>query len=177
MVLLHTGGNQGKIGMKSYIDEFSYFPKLCKILYVHNIMIYYVNYIAERPTKREVLTQLAPIDASWRSIGNGLRVSFNFLAGLAEANMSNQIQLSHVIERWLKIDGQGGGAPITWNTILDVIRGPLVQNKTLAREIYEYLKQESSVQQSGKCIWNYFNYQYTIRGTSNINYKSILYGA
>ena len=40
MVLLHTGGNQGKIKMESYTDEFSYFPKLCKLLYyVYNIMI------------------------------------------------------------------------------------------------------------------------------------------
>ena len=37
MVLLHIG--QGKIKMKSYTDERSYFPKLCKLLYVHNIMI------------------------------------------------------------------------------------------------------------------------------------------
>ena len=75
------------------------------------------------------------------------------------------------------MDGQGEGAPVTWNTILDVIKGPLVQTKALAMSIYEFLKQESSVQQSGKCICNYFNYHCTIRGTSNIIYKSILYGA
>ena len=39
MILLHTGGNQGKIKMESYTDEFSHFPKLCKLLYVYNIMI------------------------------------------------------------------------------------------------------------------------------------------
>ena len=84
--------------------------------------------------------------------------------------MSNQSRLDHVIQTWLNMDDQG--FPVTWNTILDVIKGPLVQNKALAREIYEYLKQ-----QSGKCVCNYFNYHCTIRATSNINYKSILYGA
>ena len=84
--------------------------------------------------------------------------------------MSNQAKLSRVLQKWLEMDGQGEGAPVTWNTILDVIKGPLFNNNALAMRIYEYLKQESSVQQSGKFICNYFNYHCTIRGTSNINY-------
>ena len=66
--------------------------------------------------------------------------------------MPNQSRLDHVIQTWLNMDGQDGGAPVTWKTILDVIKGSLVQNNALAREIYEYLKQKSSVQQSSKCI-------------------------
>ena len=79
--------------------------------------------------------------------------------------MSNQSRLDHVIQTWLNMDDQDGGAPVTWKTILDVIRGSLVQNNALARKIYEYLKQ-----QSGKCVCNYFNYHGIIKGTSNINY-------
>ena len=104
-------------------------------------------------------------------------MSYNDLQGLAESNILNQAKLSRVLQKWLEMDGQGEGAPVTWNTIIDVIRGPLVQNNALAMSIYEYLKHESSVQQSGKYTCNYFNYHCTIRGTSNINYKSILYGA
>ena len=70
--------------------------------------------------------------------------------------MSNQTTLGHVIQSWLDMNGQDGGAPVTWTTIIDVIRGPLVQNKALAREIYEYLKLDGSVQQSSKCICIYF---------------------
>ena len=108
------------------------------------------------------------MDASWRSIGDGLGVSYSYLQGLAKSNMSNQAKLSCVLQNWLEMDDHGEGAPITWNTILDVIKGPLVQTKALAMSIYEYLKQESSVQQSGKCICNYFNYHCTIRGTSKL---------
>ena len=64
--------------------------------------------------------------------------------------MSNQTRLDHVVERWYTMYGHHGGTPVTWNTIIDVIKGPLVQRKDLAMEIYEYLKQESSKQQSGK---------------------------
>ena len=79
--------------------------------------------------------------------------------------MSNLRKLDRVIENWLDMNGQDGGAPVTWNTILDVIKGPLFHNKALARKIYEYLKE-----QSGKCTCNYFNYYCNIRRTSNINY-------
>ena len=82
--------------------------------------------------------------------------------------MSNQVRLLHVLQKWLQMDGQDEGAPVTWNAILDVIKGPLVQNKALAMSIYEYLKQESSVQQSGKYTRNCFNYHCTIRGTSKL---------
>ena len=77
-------------------------------------------------------------------------MSYGFLQAMSIANLSNQVILDHVIEKWLELDGQGGGAPVTWNTIIDVIKGPLVQRKDLAMKIYEYLKQEILIQKSGK---------------------------
>ena len=87
-------------------------------------------------------------------------MSYNHLQGLAESHMPNQSRLDYVIQTWLNMHGQDGGAPVTWNTILDVVKGPFVQNKALAMRIYQYLKQLS-----GKCVCNYFNYHCTIRGT------------
>ena len=99
----------------------------------------------EKPTKHDVLIKLTPIDTLWRSIGNGLAVKYNFLQGLAESNMSNQTRLDHVLQKWIDKDGQA--TPVNWKTILEVIKGPLVQDIALAKEIYQYLKQESSKQQ------------------------------
>ena len=114
--------------------------------------MYCINYVAETPTKDEVLTQLACIDELWRSIGNGLGLSYGMLECLVIEKTSKETRLDRVIEVWLNMDGQHGGAPVTWNTIVDIIKGPLVQDKYLAMKIYEYLKQESLRQQSGKCI-------------------------
>ena len=75
-------------------------------------------------------------------------MSFNVLQGLANTNIQNQSRLDQVIQNWLDMNGQGEGAPVTWITILDVIKGPLVQNIALAMKIYEYLKLESSLQQN-----------------------------
>ena len=91
-----------------------------------------------------MLIQLVCIDASWRIIGDGLGVSYNKLRGLAQSNDENQTRLSKVIQQWLDMNGQGGGAPVTWITILDLLKGPLVNNKDLATKIYESLKEESS---------------------------------
>ena len=110
-------------------------------------VLYLIVLTVERPTRYDVLNQLACIDASWRSIGEGLRVGYNVLKGLDESNKPKQTRLSEIIQTWLDMNGQGEGAPVTWMTILDVVKGPLVQKKDLAMKIYENLKQGSSVQQ------------------------------
>ena len=116
-------------------------------------VLYLIVLTVERPTRREVLTQLACINFQWRNIGNGLGVSYSDLQGLAECNDSNQTRLDQVIQRWLDINGQGEGAPVTWDTILDVVKKPPVQNITQAMKIYIYLKQ-SSVEQDNQSKWS-----------------------
>ena len=110
-------------------------------------VLYLIILTVERPTRREVLMQLADIDALWHEIGVGLGVSYNVLQRLVYSNMPDRRKLGDVIQNWLDMNGQDEGAPVIWNTILDVVKGPLVKKKALAMKIYEYLKQESSVQQ------------------------------
>ena len=52
------------------------------------------------------------------------------------------------------MNGQGEGAPVTWNTILDVVEGPLVQNITQAMRIYDYLKAKNSEQEDTPSKWS-----------------------
>ena len=74
-------------------------------------------------------------------------MSFNDLQGLAQRNDSDQTRLEYVIQRWFEMNGQNEGAPVTWNTILNIVKGPLVQDITRAMRIYEYLKEKSSEQE------------------------------
>ena len=115
-------------------------------------ILYLIILTVERPTRREVLMQLAFIKFQWRNIGNGLGVSYNDLQGLAERNDSNQTRLDQVIQNWLDMNGQGEGAPVTWKTILDVVKEAPIENITRAMKIYKYLKQ-SSVQQDSQSEW------------------------
>ena len=108
----------------------------------------------EKPTRLEVLTQPVDIDASWHKIGDGLGLKDNYLQGLAQRNDSDQTRLGHVIQKWLDMDGQDECVPVTWNTILDVVKGPLVQNTTQAMKIYKYLKAKSSEQEDTPSKWS-----------------------
>ena len=103
---------------------------------------YYQHCLAEKPERVNLLSKLTAIDASWRSIGNGLGLSYNYLQGLAESNISNQTKLDHVLQMWLNMGGEA--TPVTWKTIIDVVEGPLVENKALAIKIYQDLKEDSS---------------------------------
>ena len=116
-------------------------------------VIYFIVLTGEKPKRYEVLNQLAFINSQWHNIGQGLGVSFNDLDGLAERNESNQTRLEYVIQKWFDMNGQGEGAPVTWNTILDVVKGPLVQNTTQAMRIYEYLKAKTSEQEDTPSKW------------------------
>ena len=97
-----------------------------------------------KPTRREVLIQLACINASWHEIGDGLGVKYNDLDSLAQSNLNNQAKLSKVIHMWIEMDGKDDGAPVTWITILDLLKGQLLNKKALAMKIYQSLKEHSS---------------------------------
>ena len=117
-------------------------------------VIYFIVLTGEKPKGYEVLTQLAFINSQWRNIGQGLGVSFNDLEGLAQRNDSDQTRLEHVIQKWFDMNGQGEGAPVTWNTILDVVKGPLVQNTTQAMRIHDYLNAKNSEQEDTPSKWS-----------------------
>ena len=46
------------------------------------------------------------------------------------------------------MNGKDDGAPVKWITILDLLKGPLLNNKALAMKIYQSLKEESSKEQT-----------------------------
>ena len=110
----------------------------------------------KKPTKYDVLEQLVEIDAKWCEIGIGLRLNSNYLDGLTQSNVSNTLKLDHVLQKWIQLDGRSssdGQSPlINWKTIIDVVKGPLVQNKALAIKIYQYLKQHQTLSK-----YNIFN--------------------
>ena len=110
-------------------------------------LLSYLKLLDEKPTGFAVLEHLAPIDTSWRQIGNGFRISYNFLQGLAESNMSNKTRLDHVIQKWIKMDGKE--TPVTWKTVINIVEGPLVNNNAHANVIRNFLKPERMKQMDG----------------------------
>ena len=90
--------------------------------------------------------QLVPISARWRELGMSLRISPNYLDELDQSCENNKIRLGQVLQKWLDMDSQE--SLVNWKTILNVVSGPLVENKALATKLHEDLKQKASKQQS-----------------------------
>ena len=103
---------------------------------------------------------MIPIDAKWRELGNGLRLSSNYLNGLAQSNMTNQIRLEHVLQKWIDLNTQE--SVVNWKTIIDVVEGPLVQNKALAMKMYQDLKEVFKQQSTIHNIYSTIHFYHVI---------------
>ena len=85
------------------------------------------------PTEHELLNLLADISSLWHEIGSSLKVSHNILDGLKRSQESDAIKLSEVIHSWLTTTES------SWETAIDAIKGPIVNNIKKATEIQRHL--------------------------------------
>ena len=72
----------------------------------------------------------------WYEIGLSLKVPHKILDGLKRSQESDAIKLSEVIESWLTTSESH---LVTWETVIDAIKSPIVNNIKKATEIHEYL--------------------------------------
>ena len=79
---------------------------------------------------------LSPITSRWYILGLGLDVVSYDLESLQSSSMSNEIKLSKVLQMWMETSESH---LITWKTIISVIEGPLINNRSLAESIYDFL--------------------------------------
>jgi hypothetical protein len=77
-----------------------------------------------------ILAEIAP---QYNNIGTALNVPMKTL-GLIHHPDNHQDNLRRTLEWWL-INGDSVRSPVTYNTIINAIEGPIVQNYRLAQEI------------------------------------------
>ena len=88
------------------------------------------------PTKHELLNLLADISNLWHEIGLSLKVPNSILGGLKRSQDSDAIKLSEVIQSWLTTTESHF---VTWETMIDSIKSPIVNNNKKATEICQHL--------------------------------------
>ena len=76
------------------------------------------------------------MDSKWYEIGIALSVQENVLSGLYQRPDSNTVKNFKVINSWITTKSK---PPVTWETVISSIEGPVVKNKQRAMEIREYL--------------------------------------
>ena len=85
------------------------------------------------PTEHELINLLADISNLWHEIGLSLNVPHNILDGLKRSQESDAIKLSEVIHSWLTTTES------SWETVIDAIKGPIVNHVIKANEIHQHL--------------------------------------
>ena len=88
------------------------------------------------PTEHELLNLLADISNLWHEIGLSLKVLHTTLDGLKHSPESNTIKLSEVIHSWLTTSQSQF---ITWETVIDAMKGPIVNNIMKANTLHHHL--------------------------------------
>ena len=78
---------------------------------------------------------LGDINDQWFVIGKALSVPLNVLNGLQTSPQNNKVRLIQVIHTWFSSQP----SPVTWETVIAAIEGPIVNNKQKAKEIRDYL--------------------------------------
>ena len=91
--------------------------------------------LKEALDKHDLLNLLADIDDKWYEIGLSLNVDNNVLNGLESEKKNNIIKLNEILQSWMTTKS----SPVTWETVITAMKGPLVNNVQKAEEIIEYL--------------------------------------
>ena len=98
--------------------------------------MFFLDTIKEIPNHKKALTLLTNISVNWEEIGVALDISQNDLIGLRQDNISNTIRLSRVIALWIQSESS---SPVSWETLISAVEGPIVNNKKKAEEIRNFL--------------------------------------
>lgn len=121
--------------MGLYVYLYKHWSKPCLKQKITDLSFYFIGILKKAPDKRGLLECLVSIEDKWQEIGLALDVSSRVLNG-AKNEQSNTIKLSVVIESWITTTTS---SPITWETIISAVEGPIVNNKKKAKEIVDYL--------------------------------------
>ena len=79
------------------------------------------------------MKHLAPISYKADLIGNQLRVDSGFIEGLKLTNKTSETKLIEVLQNWIQMEL----SPVTLTNIIEVVGGPVVKNKELAKSLQQ----------------------------------------
>lgn len=107
-----------------------------------NIDLHYYNLVCftgilnSPPDEHDLLTVLADMDAEWHKLGLALKVPDNILNRLTQSHDSNVFKLKEIIHSWLITTSL---TSVTWETVINAIKGSIINNNAKANEIRHYL--------------------------------------
>ena len=94
------------------------------------------NSLEEAPKKNNLLKLMSGICSRWHTIGDRLEIESGELDSLRYSSQRDIDKLSQVLQLWMERMTK----PVTWNTILEVIGSPPIENKSVVVEIEKFLE-------------------------------------
>ena len=79
---------------------------------------------------------MSKICNEWYIIGVRLEIESGDLESLNNSNHRDNVKLSQILQLWMERMTK----PVTWNTILEVIGSPPIENKSVVMEIEKFLE-------------------------------------
>ena len=94
------------------------------------------NSIEKAPENSDLLKLISGISNRWYTIGVCLGIESGDLECLSSSNQHDDVKLCKVLQLWMERMTK----PVTWNTILEVIGSPPIQNRSVVIEIEKFLQ-------------------------------------
>lgn len=113
-----------------------FYDVTCDSLYYFVIISDVTSVLKQTPDSYTLNHLLMDIDYEWYNIGLCLRVDRTFLKSLKDLQICKYSKLKKVIESWKDTKP----SPVTWETVIDAIESPFVNNKEIANRIRQKLK-------------------------------------
>ena len=89
----------------------------------------------KRPELCQLMNLLTCISARWKLLGDQLEVEANFIECLEKSTESDKTKLRDVLQKWIEMKP----TPVTWENIINVVGGPVIQKQDVAMTIKESL--------------------------------------
>ena len=86
------------------------------------------------PELHDLLSQLAEIKHKWYELGLSLQVKESVLGNLQDGT-NDTMKLTKVLTSWRDTKS----SPVTWEHIIESVKGPIVENVPTAEKICKYL--------------------------------------
>ena len=83
------------------------------------------------------MTVLAEIRSQWSTLGTALNIPEGQLP-VNQQSVPDDVKLKTTLQAW--IDTRS--SPVKWETVIDAVRGPIINNERVAYKIADYLRQD-----------------------------------
>ena len=87
-----------------------------------------------------MLNLLAPIADKWKEIGKGLGILAGPIESVGNNNKGDINRLSGVLQKWKDT----WCSPVTWENIIKVVEGPIVDKKNEAQAMRDFLAKDEN---------------------------------